>query len=195
MIHPASPIDSALLPSELVAPPDRLATRIFPPHDERRLRDFAEYLSESSEGNPANCLSSLSEPGLYALVVALTMGSGAEAGSRALTDFAAAVPALLSELRRRDCRGMGADPIGPVRRGRLLQLVGTFMTLTPAGGSPLRQEDKLMGDCPFCGAGASFQVYLPGVRWQCFGCARSGALLEFAEYLLEPLTPADSPAA
>jgi len=91
--------------------------------------------------------------------------------------------ALVAELRWRNCKAMGTDPTGPVRRGRLIQLVATCTILDRAGASSLRR-DNLAGDCPFCGA-SEFRVFLPAVRWRCFACAREGALLEFAEVLLE----------
>ena len=40
---------------------------------------------------------------------------------------------LQAELRWRNCRGMGQDPIGGVRRGRLLQLVARFRRTHHAG--------------------------------------------------------------
>ena len=191
MSSPAYPIDSALLPSDLVPTTDPLASTVFAVHDRERLRDFLEYLASLPGDNLASRVASLSEPGLYTLVAALAVAGESAAGSRIKSDYAAVVPGLLAEMRRRNCRGMGDDPTGPARRGRLLQLAGTFTTLSPAGNSPL-QEHKLAGSCPFCGGDPSFQVYLPRVRWQCFGCSRRGGLLEFAECLLESLGRPDA---
>lgn len=169
----------------------------FPPLTDHYLRDFLTRLLSAMPGDLTARLPTMREPNLYILAVA-TARYG-RAGDR---DQLAA--ALRAELRWRNCRNMGADPTGAVRRGRLLQLCHAGAALTVAGPSPL-QRDKLSGDCPFCAAGASFQVFLPQVRWRCFHCDRSGGVLEFAENLLtaipppssspEPPTPGSGPAA
>ena len=144
-----------------------------------------------SNGDLASGLTALSSAGLYTLVVALAGAAGVGRGSwnadrRILDQLPAAAPALLAELRRRDYRGLGDDPTGPVRRGRLLQLAGAFTTLSEPGGAT-RQRQKMSGACPFCGDPASLQVSLPAVTWHCFGCEKSGGLREFAECLLTRL--------
>ncbi len=186
MIDPATPIDSVLLSPEPETPSPHLPTANFPPLTDQRLREFLERFSAQAGDNLANGLSGLSEPGLYALVAAVARAGALEPEPPIADQFSAVVPSLLAELRRRNCRGMGTDPAGPVRRGRLLQLIGAFATLTSPGTSP-REQTRLAGACPFCAAASSFQVLLPQVTWQCFSCARSGALLEFGECLLEPI--------
>ena len=184
MTNPASPIDSVLLFPEPEAPQNQWPTANFPPYTDQRLRDFLERLSIVAGDNLSNGLSSLSEPGLYALVAAVARSAALEPDPRITDQFGVVTPTLLTELRRRGCRGMGADPTGSVRRGRLLQLIGTFTTLSPPGTSP-RERTKLAGACPFCAAESSFQALLPKVSWRCSSCGRNGALLEFAECLLE----------
>ena len=188
MISPASPIDSVLLSPEPEVPHNPWPAAQFPPYTDQRLRDFLERLSTLAGDNLGDGLSRLSEPGLYALVAAIARASELELDPRTAGQTRAVVPTLLTELRRRGCRGMGSDAMGPVRRGRLLQFVGTFTTLTFPDTSA-RERSKLAGDCPFCAAESSFQALLPQVSWQCSSCARSGALLEFAECLLESITP------
>ena len=156
----------------------------FAPYDVRQLRRVLQRFLTVSDGGAPSALTTLPEPGLYALAAALA--HPALAG----VDRPAGLPAALgAEIRQRSGQGMGSDPTGPVRRGRLLQQIGAFTTLAAPGASPL-QRRKLLGNCPFCRtaasppAAASFQVTLPPVRWQCFACARRGGLPEFAGYLL-----------
>ena len=163
------------------------ATR-FPDYTDEHLTQFVDRLWVMSNGDLASGLTVLSTAGLYTLVVALArtagVGHGSWSADRRIPDqLPAATPALLAELRRRDCRGMGDDPTGPVRRGRLLQLVGAFTHLSQPGATA-RQRRKMQGACPFCGEPASLQVSLPAVTWRCFGCGQSGGLREFAECLL-----------
>ena len=186
MTGPATPIDSVLIFPEPETPSPHLPTANFPPLTDQRLREFLERFSALAGDNPANGLSSLSEPGLYALAAALARADALEPEPRIADQFSAVVPSLLAELRRRNCRGMGTDPAGPVRRGRLLQLISAFAALTSPDTSR-REQTKLVGACPLCNAESSLQVSLTTVQWQCFSCARSGALLEFAEYLLEAI--------
>lgn len=156
---------------------------VYAPHTDQYLRDFLDHLVNVTQGELIAALPGLSEPGLYTLAAALAQGrrSGpdATAGGAATEGLA---DALISELRWRGCRAMGTDPAGPARRGRLLQMAGTFTELGALGASSL-QRQKLAGRCPFCAA-EWFQVFLPSVRWRCFGCGRGGGLLEFAEELL-----------
>ena len=151
----------------------------YPPYTATYLRDFLAHLVSVSAGNPVSLLSSLSEPGLYALAAALAANSR---GAEPLLDQNLR-DALIAELRWRNCKAMGTDSRGSVRRGRLIQLVATSTDLDRAGASSL-QRDNLAGDCPFCGS-SEFRLFLPAVRWRCFACDRQGALLEFAESLLE----------
>ena len=152
----------------------------YPPYSRQYLSELLARLVDVSGGDPIALLSTLTEPTLYALVAAVTLLNRPDA--EYLPD--ALRPALLSELRWRECRDMGTDAAGAARRGRLVQMVTTLTTLTAAGASPL-QRHKLAGDCVFCGA-PDFQVFLPAVSWHCFACHRQGALLEFAERLLSP---------
>ena len=185
MTAPAMPIDSVLLLPGPETASSHLPAANFPPLTDQRLREFLERFSALTGGNLANGLSSLSEPGLYALVAAIARVNAPEPEPPLADQFSAVVPSLLAELRRRNCRGMGTDPAGPVRRGRLLQIIGAFTTLTSSGTSP-RERTRLVGVCPLCNAESSLQVSLTTVRWQCFSCSRAGALLEFAQCLLEP---------
>ncbi len=189
MTAPATPIDSVLL----FPGPERASSRLpvanFPPLTDQRLREFLERFSALAGDNLVNGLSSLSEPGLYALAAAIARADAlamepAIANQYSADQCSAVVPSLLAELRRRNCRGMGTDPAGPTRRGRLLQIISAFTALTSPGASP-REQTRLLGACPFCNAEASLQVSLAAVRWQCFACLRSGALPEFAQCLLE----------
>ena len=134
MTGPASPIDSVLLSPEPETATPHLPTANFPPLTDQRLRKFLERFSALAGDNLANGLSSLSEPGLYALVTAIARADALELEPRIADQFSAAVPSLLAELRRRNCRGMGTDPAGPVRRGRLLQLISVFAKLTTLAG-------------------------------------------------------------
>ena len=151
----------------------------YPPYTATYLRDFLAHLVSVSAGNPVSLLTSLSEPGLYALAAAL----GSDAGDDPLRRDENLRNALIAELRWRNCKAMGTYPQGPARRGRLIQLAATCTTLSMAGASSL-QRHNLAGECPFCAA-PDFRVFLPSVRWCCFACDRQGALLEFAEQLLE----------
>ena len=101
---------------------------------------------------------------------------------------AALIDELRQELRWRNCRAMGCDPAGAVRRGRLLQLIGSFTTLSHAGASPL-QRHRRRGDCPLCAGPATLSVFLDRVRWRCFGCDRQGGLPEFAAAMLDTIAP------
>ena len=150
----------------------------YPPYSRSYLRDFLAHLSSRFGGDVSSAVSSLGEPGLYALSAALALGlheDRFEAGDN-LRD------ALIAELRSRNCKGMGTQPRGSVRRGRLVQIAATCTTLAVAGASAL-QRHNLAGDCPFCRA-PDFRVFLPPVCWRCFACGRQGGLLEFAESLL-----------
>ena len=158
----------------------------YPPQTARELRDFFAHLVNVSQGDLIAALPGLSELGLYTLTAALGRGCHFDPNSMASGPSTEGLAdALISELRWRNCRAMGTDPTGPVRRGRLMQLVGAFTELRTLGASSL-QRQKLAGRCPFC-ASESFQVFLPSVRWRCFGCERGGGLLEFAEQLLTAL--------
>ena len=152
---------------------------VFPPYDGRQLRALRERLRAAGGGAPASALalSAVPEPGLYALAAALAGEAGESDGRGELA------ARLRAELRTRNCRGMGVDPVGAVRRGRLLQLIGSFTTLRVAGVSSL-QRRRMRGDCPLCGGADALRVSLALARWQCFACGRSGGLLEFAEELL-----------
>ncbi len=151
----------------------------YPLHTDQYLRDFLDYLLGVVEDDPAPVMPSLTEPSLYVLAAALARHGPIH---RPTADWT--IP-LLREIRWRNCRAMGSNPTGRVRRGRLIQLIGSLTPLAVAGASPL-QRDKLAGRCPFCRDG-SLRVFLRAVRWRCFGCDRNGGLLEFAEYLLETI--------
>lgn len=160
----------------------------FPEYTDDHLTQFLDRLWAVSNGDLASGLAALSSAGLYTLVVVSAWAAGLGHGSwqadrRIRAQLPAAMPVLLAELRRRDCRDLGDDPTGPVRRGRLLQLVGAFTSLSQPGGTT-RQRQNMSGACPFCGEPASLQVSLPTVTWRCFGCDQSGGLREFAECLL-----------
>ena len=155
----------------------------YPPYSRQYLHDLLEHLHDVSGGDLAGRLPSLTEPALYALAAAVTLNDGLVLQVRR----DALAPSLRDELRWRACRAMGTDPTGPVRRGRLIQMVSTFTTLTVAGVSE-SQRHKLVGTCPFCGS-AKFQLMLSSVRWRCFTCEHDGGLLEFAESLLETHSP------
>ena len=150
----------------------------YPPHSAAYLRDFLSHLAGASDGEPASLLTSLTEPSLYTLAAALGTGNCVDGlhSDDGLRD------ALIAELRWRNCKTMGVDPEGPVRRGRLVQLAGSCTILETVGASSL-QRHNLAGVCPLCGD-PGFRVFLPTVSWRCFGCARQGGLLEFAECLL-----------
>lgn len=170
----------------------------FPEYTDERLSQFVDHLRAVSNDDVASGLPVLSAAGLYTLVVALARAAGVGYGSwsgdrRVREQLPDAMPALLAELQRRDCQALGDDPTGPVRRGRLLQLVGAFTPLSQSGGTA-RQRQKMHGDCPFCDEPASLQVSLPAVAWRCFECSRSGGLREFAEHLLTRQAPEHSSA-
>ncbi len=163
------------------------ATR-FPEYTDEHLTQFVDRLWAMSNGDLASGMPVLSTAGLYTLAVVLARTAGVGHGSwtadaRIADQLPAATPALLAELQRRDSQALGDDPTGPVRRGRLLKLVGAFTSLSQASGAT-RQRQKMQGACPFCDEPASLQVSLPTVTWHCFGCEKSGALREFAECLL-----------
>ena len=160
----------------------------FPEYTDDILDQFVDHLWAVSNGDLASGLPVLSSAGLYTLVVVSAWTSGLGHGScqadrRIREQLTAITPALLAELRRRNSRNMGDDPTGPVRRGRLLQLVGAFTPLSHLGNTT-RQRRKMRGACPFCSDPESLHVSLPAVTWRCFGCDQSGGLREFAECLL-----------
>ena len=160
----------------------------FPDYTDERLTQFVDHLWTMSNGDLESGPPVLSIAGLYTLVVVLAKAAGIGHGSwtadaRITAQLPTVTPALLAELRRRDCRSLGSDSTGPVRRGRLLQLLGAFTSLSQPG-STARQRQKMQGACPFCGQRASMQVSLPSVTWRCFECSQSGGLREFAECLL-----------
>ena len=160
----------------------------FPEYTDDRLHQFVDHLWAASSGNVAGGISALSSAGLYTLVVVLARTTGlgnrpSLVDDRVRAQLPAAVPELLADLRRRDRRGPIDDPAGPVRRGRLLQLIGAFTSLSPLG-TTAHQRQKLSGGCPLCDDPASLQVSLPAVTWHCFGCTRAGGRREFAECLL-----------
>lgn len=174
-IHPYT--DSSLA-GDLDESSDQFPCAHYPPYSSSYLRDFLAHLNNRFGGDVASAVPSLGEPGLYALSAALALGLHVgqfEAGDN-LRD------ALVAELRWRNCKGMGTQPRGSVRRGRLVQIAASCTTLTVAGASHL-QRHNLAGDCPFCRA-SDFRVFLHTVRWRCFACGRQGGLLEFAESLL-----------
>ena len=178
----------------------------YPPYTPAQLQDFVRRSSMALSGAAEVTLAAISEPGLYTLTAALFSFSrarrpnpvaGPPAGTAALPDAglpdaalpdAALVDELRQELRWRNCRAMGHDPAGTVRRGRLLQLIGSFTTLSPAGASPL-QRHRRRGDCPLCAGVATLSVFLDRVRWRCFGCDRQGGLPEFAAAMLDAIAP------
>ena len=156
---------------------------VYPPYADQELRDFFVHLANVSRDDLIAALPGLSEPGLYILTAALARGSHRGPDPATSASSTDGLPdALIAELRWRNCRAMGTDPRGPVRRGRLIQTVSTFTELRALGASSL-QRQKLAGRCPFCQT-ELFQVFLLSVRWRCFGCRRGGGLLEFAECLL-----------
>lgn len=158
----------------------------YPPYSLQYLHEMLTHLLNVSESNLASALPSLNEPTLYALAAALALDNP----PIPVEVTAGLVGGLREELRWRDCHTMGTDPTGPVRRGRLVQMANTLTTLA-AGGSSVLQRHKLVGVCPFCGE-PEFQLFLRTVGWRCFACDRQGALLEFAECLLETCPPAES---
>ena len=174
-IHPYT--DSSLV-GDLGEPAGQFPYVHYPPYSRSYLRDFLAHLGSRYGGDVASAVSSLGEPGLYALsaAIALSLHEGQFNAGDNLRD------ALIAELRWRNGKGMGTQPRGSVRRGRLVQLVATCTTLAVAGASSL-QRHNLAGDCPFCRA-PDFRVFLPAVRWRCFACGRQGALPEFAESLI-----------
>ena len=188
------------LDSELAARSELPAVS-YPPYTPAQLQDFIRRSSTALSGAAEVTLTAISEPGLYTLTAALfsyscarrrNPGAGPPAGTAALPDAALPDAALVDEVRQelrwRNCRAMGGDPAGAVRRGRLLQLIGSFTTLSHAGASPL-QRHRRRGDCPLCGGAATLSVFLASVRWRCFGCDRQGGLPEFAAAMLDTITP------
>ena len=177
--------DSGIDSSVADATGEQFPGTYYPPYPADYLRELLAHLINVSHGDCAAALPSLSEPGLYALAAAIAIGRRDGAAGEAAAAPAHGIPtaALVAELRWRGCRGMGVNPVGATRRGRLVQLLTTFTPLQAPGASPL-QRSKLAGACPFCGS-PEFQVLLESVRWRCFGCHRAGALLEFAEQILD----------
>lgn len=151
----------------------------YPPYSRQYLHEMLTHLRNVSGSDLASALPSLNEPTLYALAAAVVL-SNPPIPVEVMAGF---IGPLRAELRWRGCRAMGTDPTGSVRRARLIQMVTTVSALKIAGASRL-QRDTLVGVCPFCQE-PEFRLFLPTVRWRCFGCQRSGALLEFAECLLE----------
>ncbi|MCE2501675.1 MAG: hypothetical protein J4G13_12575 [Dehalococcoidia bacterium] len=184
MTIPSSPIDSVMLFPETDPASIQLPATAFPALTAQRLREFLERFATLAGGDLTNRLSGLTEPGLYVLAAALAHAEARELDPRIASQSSTVIPALLAELRRRDGRGMGTDPTGPVRRGRLLQLIGAFTALSPVSTSA-REQAKLGGACPFCDDESAFLALLPQATWQCSCCSRSGGLLEFAGLLLQ----------
>ena len=151
----------------------------YPPYSRQYLGELPQHLVNVSGGDPVAVLPSLTEATLYALAAATVLTNPSLPGYAT----GGLIDPLRAELRWRNCRTMGADPVGPVRRGRLIQMASTFTNLTRVGASPL-QRYTLVGRCPCCDASA-FRLFLPSVYWRCFACDREGALLEFAEHLLQ----------
>ena len=174
----SQPIDSALS-SDLDGSTTRLPITHYPPHCQQRLRQLLINLMNLAQGDPASLLPSLTEPVLYAFASAVVLLESDDDQYRTHE----LCSALVAELRWRNCRTMGSDPAGAVRRGRLIQMVSAFVALSAPAASSLSRR-KLYGACPFCDS-AQFHILLKAVRWQCFGCERSGGLLEFAEQLLQ----------
>ena len=175
----------------------------FPLHTGASLQDFLVRLAMASANVSAPSLAMVSEPNLYRLIAAVfrfgrNSGAGLDAalgsagfipdGSDSGTGHAWAtlLPDLRAELGWRNCQSMGKNPTGSLRRGRLLQLVGSFTTLARYSASPLHLY-RLSGDCPLCHAPAAFCVFLANVQWRCFACDRCGGLPEFADQLLDTL--------
>ena len=159
----------------------------YPAFSPQYLRQLLDRLHSLSHGDLAGVLPSLNEPTLYALGAALSLPDP----ERSVEIAGDLHVRLGEELRFRGGRTMGSDPTGQVRRGRLIQLAATFTTLSVAGVSAL-QRHTLAGLCPFCRV-ARFRLFLPSVLWHCFACHRDGALLEFAEQLLETRPGVPSP--
>ena len=184
------------------ADPDDYPASSYPLHTDGSLRLFLRQLAMATSSIPTTALPILPEPSLYTLAAAMFwFGNGPEQHLDAALMGAGFVPAdgttsigrswrtqllpeLRKELRWRDCRSMGKNPSGPVRRGRLLQMAASFVTLKAVNASPLHQH-KLVGTCPFCGERSLLQVFLRDVSWRCFACQRGGGLLEFADELLD----------
>ena len=148
------------------------------------IRGYCAAGAAGSYGGGANGAVGLADAGL----------TDAELTYAGLTYAGLTYAGLIDEVRRelgwRNCRAMGHNPIGAVRRGRLLQLIGSFTTLSRRGASPL-QRNRVSGDCPLCGGSATLSVFLDSVRWRCFGCGRQGGLPEFAVAMLDCITPAE----
>ena len=175
----------------------------FPLHTGASLQDFLVRLAMASANVSAPSLAMVSEPNLYTLIAAVfRFGRNSGADLEAALGSAGFIPdgpdsgtgrawaTLLSdlraELRWRNCQSMGKNPTGPVRRGRLLQLVGSFTTLARYSASPLHLHRR-SADCPLCHAPATFCVFLASVQWRCFACDGCGGLPEFADQLLDTL--------
>ena len=182
----ASATDSSLTPYRPDLIP-RFSYVHYPPYSPTYLQRLLPHLINVSGADLAGTLPSLTEPTLYALAAAIALADSSTDANLGC----GFIGALRAELRWRDCRSMGTDPTGPVRRGRLVQMVTTITALNAAGTSPL-QRNKLVGVCPYCRA-SEFQLFLRTVTWRCFACDRNGAVLEFAEYLLETRCPMPQP--
>ena len=183
--------------------PANLPVVSYPPYTAAQLREYLRHAMLTISDQPEISLAAASEPGLYALAAALFSlvrnsatrnGDSGGPDGRAvsgLTDAELTYGKLIGEVRRelgwRDCRTMGRDPTGVVRRGRLLQLIGSFTTLSRPGASPL-QRRRVSGDCPLCAGEGTLSVFLDGVRWRCFGCGQQGGLPEFAAAMLDSIT-------
>lgn len=160
----------------------------YPPYAAAALREYLRRTMLAIASQADFSLTAASEPGLYTLAAAVF--SAFRNGE--LPDGELTYAQLIGEVRReliwRDCRAMGHDPTGAIRRGRLLQLIGSFTTLSRPGASPL-QRRRVSGDCPFCAGVATLSVFLESVRWRCFGCGRQGGLPEFAAAMLDSIMP------
>ena len=182
--------------------PANLPVVSYPPYTAAQLREYLRHAMLTISDQPEISLAAASEPGLYALAAALfsvvrntvtrnndSGGPDGRAGS-GLTDVELTYANLIGEVRRelgwRNCHTMGRDPTGAVRRGRLLQLIGSFTTLSRPGASPL-QRRRISGECPLCAGEGKLSVFLDGVQWRCFGCDRQGGLPEFAAAMLDSI--------
>ena len=187
---PNSAQDAAAIADEFDAPDawDELSAVSYPPYTTAQLQDFMRRISTALPGTTEITLAAVSEPGLYTLTAALFAFANRNADPPA-GRAAALIAELCRELRQRNGRAMGSDPAGPVRRGRLLQLIGSFTTLSRAGASPL-QRHRISGDCPLCAGPKTLSVFLASVRWRCFACDRQGGVPEFAAAMLDTVMPA-----
>lgn len=147
------------------------------------IRGYCAAGADGSYGGGSNGAVGLADAGLSD--AELTDGglAAAELTYAGLT-YAKLIDEVRRELGWRNCRAMGHNPTGAVRRGRLLQLTGSFTTLARRGASPL-QRNRVSGDCPLCGGAAALSVFLDSVRWRCFGCGGQGGLPELAGAMLD----------